>query len=212
MCTRLHSAITIGDWKTEFEQLIATHSGQERPQLAKTVCQEMYTRYPDITWVVLVYEPISGIDKHQVMAHDQTHYVFHFHGHHAIISRYAGEAATTDIGLETGLYASFTPNCYKYCHDPACWNSYYHVNADQTARDTYSKLSPNSITAFMLLTIQNRFNIYNFAGRRDSSTGVINGGPFVGTNLWDTRVLEAQIKTTCDNQYAKLIVLGDKSS
>ncbi len=81
----------------------------------------MHKNYPDITWVVLVYDPITGFDAHTVMASDQTHSVFR---HNAIISRHAGEAITTDIGLEKNLYASFTPSCYRYCHDPACWNRY----------------------------------------------------------------------------------------
>ena len=171
----------------------------------------MYTKYPDITWVVLVYQPVNGIDKNQVLANDQTHSVFNFHGHHAIITRYVGDAITSDFGLETILYNSFTPYCYRYCHDPACWNDYYHVDADRTAQDTYSKLSANSITSFLFFALQDRYSYYNFVGRRDSSTGVINGGPVVGTNLWDTRVVESQIKTTCDAKYVKMMVLGVQS-
>ena len=208
MCI-LHSVIVIGDWRSEFEQLIATHSSLLRPQLARTVCQQMYTNYPDITWVVLVYEPITGGDAHTVIANDQTHLVFRHHGHNAIITRYAGNAITTDFGLETSLYNSFTPSCYRYCHDPACWNSFYHVDAHRTVVDTWPKLS-NSISAFMLFTLQDRFSLDNFVGRRDSSTGLINGGPILGTCTWDTRVVEKQIKTTCDNKSARMMVLGVK--
>ncbi len=143
------------------------------------------------------------------MAGDQTHLVFRHHGHNAIISRYAGAAITSDFGLETSLYASFTPSCYKYCHDPACWNSYYHVYADQTLRDTWSKVS-NSISPIMMFTLQDRFSLDNFAGRKDSSTGLINGGPVFGTCTWDTRVVESQIKTTCDNKSLKMMLLGVK--
>ena len=206
----LHSLITIaGDWRTEFEELIAKYSSQTPPQLARTVCEHMYTKYPDITWVVIVYAPITGGDKHSVLANSQTHFVFRHHGHNAIISRYAGDVITSDFGLETSLYSSFTPSCYRYCHDPACWNKYYHVDADRTVMDTWPKLS-NSNWPFMLFTLQAHYGNYNYAGRRDSSTGVINGGPVVGTNLWDTRVVEAQIKTTCDDKYAKMMLLGVK--
>ncbi len=80
-------------------------------------------------------QSLDSVDAHTVMASDQTHFVFRHHGHNATISRH-GEAITTDIGLEKNLYASFTPSCYRYCHDPACWNRYYDVYAQQTVVDT----------------------------------------------------------------------------
>ena len=206
VCT---SFVIIGDWRSDFEHQIAYHSSLPRPQLARTVCQHMYTNYPDITWVVLVYEPITGFDAHTVMANDQTHSVFRHHGHNAIISRRTGNVITTDLGLEKNLYDSFTPTCYRYCHDPACWNKYYHVYARQTVVDTWDKLGKLNILN-MLFVVQHRFSFSNYAGRRDSSTGLLNGGPVSGTCLWDKRVVEKQIKTTCDGQYAQLMVLGMK--
>ena len=207
----LHCILLIGgNWRTEFEELIVNYSSQPRAQLARIACQYMYTKYPDITWVVIVYEPIAGYEKHTLLGgFSQTHFVYRYHGHNAIISRFAGERIAYDFGLERSLYDSFTPTCYAYCHDPDCLSKYYHVHTETTAFDTFLKLVSNSCSPFFFFTLQYRYSLYNYAGRRDSAGGV-NAGRVFGTCSWDSRVVEAQIKTNCDGNYAKMILLGAK--
>ncbi len=169
----------------------------------------MYTFYPDITWAVLVYDDITGGDAHQMRYYlDNTHIVFRYHGHNVVVTRYAGDTVTTGNDLEQDLMASFTPTCRRYCHDPACWNRYWHVDCEITNKDTFDKLVKLAYVE-LFHVIQSRFDIYNFVGRTYSDTGKVDFGSISGSSCeWDRRVVQKTIKTTCDNQSAVMMLLG----
>ena len=168
----------------------------------------MYAYYPDITWVVLIYDDITGGDAHWVTYYSSsTHVLWRYHGHNAVVTRYTGDPITTEFNLELNLQASFTPICYKYCHDPACWDSYYHVDCGQTNPATWDKLIKLNNLA-MLHMLQGRFSISNYVGRKYSSTGDIDAGPIEGTCQWDRRVVQKVIGSGCDGQSARIMVLG----
>ncbi len=65
---------------------------------------------------------------------------------------------------------------------PVGTDIYYDVYARQTVVDTWDKLAKLS-NLNMLFVTQYRFSFYNYAGRKDSSTGLLDGGPVSGTCL-----------------------------
>ncbi len=205
----IHSASSItDDWKTEVEGLITKYASLPRPVIAKTVCQYMYQHHPDITWVVLIYEPITGFDAHAMTYRSSTQILFRYHGHNVVVTRYDGDVVESGNDLELDLLASFTPTCYTYCHDPACWNTYHHVDCGKTCNATWEKLAKLKYLE-LLHVLQGRFEISNYAGRQDSSTGKIKAGTVSGTCQWDRRVVQKDIAaSSCGDDGAKVMVLG----
>ncbi len=140
---------------------------------------------------------------------ENTHILFRFYGYNFVVTRYAGDPITTAYSLELDLLASFTPYCRLYCHDPACWNKYYHIDCAVTCENTFEKLLKLNYVE-MFHVIQSRFTIYNFVGRKYSDTGRVDSGPISGSCQWDRRVVQRSIQMTpsCDNQSVVMMLLG----
>ena len=162
MCTLTFPYIA-DKWKSDIDGLAKDDSSYSYSDLASSIGTYLKDNYPDVSWVVVVYEPITGWDKHTMIGWDYYH-LFRYYGHNIVVGRFLTPPPHRDIGLSSAFSSAFSSDCVKHCgwH---CWGStYYTYYIVSMAKETYHNLNSQGWSMPLLFMLQggHSYSVYGF--------------------------------------------------
>ena len=129
----VHLHFSIADkWKSDIDRLAKDDSSYSYSDLASSIGTYLKDNYPDVSWVVVVYEPVTGWDKHTMIGWDYYH-LFRYYDHNIVVGRFLTPPPYRDIGLSSAFSSAFSSDCVKFFHfyiiKPMATKTYHNLNS-----------------------------------------------------------------------------------
>ena len=131
-------------WKTEVELVTRQNSHLSRPDLAHTVLQHLINLYPvGVLWVVVVYDDVTGGDKHTITGYDYYN-LFRHYGNNIVVARIVfprNRDPPSDLG-----------NSFSKAYSPVFDGK--HIDAWKTNEATWSNLPNHGVAPWNLFFLR----------------------------------------------------------
>ena len=129
-------------WKTDVERESRVHSSKSNSDLAEYLHDYLKQRYPGVSWMVIVYDDVTGYQIHTYRGVSPIYSLFRHYGHNIIVTRLIyGSPPSQDLG-------NLLEQSYRKREDCSWWSG-CELNAEHTVDATWNVLD-DSVTPRLL--------------------------------------------------------------
>ena len=133
-------------WKRDIERVGYDHSGLSHDGLSRCIRDELQNKYPNVYWVVIVYNELSGWEAHTVKG--QYYHLFRYHGHNIVVGRVVSpNYYYAPANLESTFWEAYAPVTYTTI---SWWTIYTHLHARNTVNRIWDNLEDEGLSPIML--------------------------------------------------------------
>ncbi|XP_033647599.1 uncharacterized protein LOC117307061 [Asterias rubens] len=138
-------------WKTDIERESREKSDLTHHGLSIYLKNYLCVNYPGVYWMVAVYDPISGSDKHTVSGYGYYH-LFRHYGHNIVVGH-----SLPNIGSSHNDLSVLFWRAYSRQYDKKGWGGSV-LNAQRTVSATWDKLVNLGVRPDMLLIYRSTYS------------------------------------------------------
>ena len=140
-------------WKDDIERESRNHHRKSHNELAKYLRTYLTNRYPNVLWVVVVYDDVAGWHSHTVKGYYK--HLFRHHGHNIVVSRIVRPYTTkAPSNLKNKFWAAFKPKWDRVCKNSWCWGKKDRLNARPSVDATWDNLYRQGVRPIMVHMIR----------------------------------------------------------